>query len=68
MEPNLSRLEGKDLRTLLLWIVIGIVGAVVAFRYFHAAFPEAALDLKVSKSEALETARKFLASNGMLVS
>ena len=67
MEPQLSRLEGKDLRTLLLWIVIGIVGAVVAFRYFHAAFPEAALDLKVSKAEALETARKFLAANGMPV-
>jgi membrane protease YdiL (CAAX protease family) len=64
MEPRLSRLEGKDLRTLLLWIVIGIVGAVVATRYFHAAFPEAALDLKVSKADVLQTARNFLAGNG----
>ncbi len=63
----MSRLEGKDLRTLLLWIVIGVVGAVVAVRYFHAAFPEAALDLKVSKAEALETARRFLDTNGMPV-
>ena len=61
----MSRLTGNDLRTLLLWIVIGIVGAAVAFRYFRAAFPEAALDLKVSKTEALEAARKFLAANGM---
>ena len=64
MEPHLSRLEGKDLRTLLLWIVIGILGAVAATRYFHAAFPEAAVDLKVSKTEVLEKARKFLAANG----
>jgi hypothetical protein len=63
----LSGLDGKDLRTLLLWIVVGMVGAVVAVRYFHAAFPEAALDLKVSKAEALETARKFLAANRMQV-
>lgn len=66
-ENRVSRLTGKDLRTLLLWIVIGIVGALVAFRYFHAAFPEAALNLKVSKAEALDTARKFLATNGMPV-
>ncbi|MBZ5627459.1 MAG: CPBP family intramembrane metalloprotease [Acidobacteriia bacterium] len=63
----MSRLTGKDLKTLLAWIVIGIVGAVVAVRYFHAAFPEAALNLKVSKVEALETARNFLAENGMTV-
>ncbi len=63
----MSRLTGKDLRTLLLWIVIGIAGAIVAIRYFHAAFPEAALDLKVSKPEALAKAQTFLAGTGMSV-
>jgi len=63
----LSRLEGKDLKTLLFWIVLGVIGALVAVRYFHAAFPEAALDLKVSKAQAQQTARTFLAANGMPV-
>ncbi|MGZ4818631.1 MAG: CPBP family intramembrane glutamic endopeptidase [Terriglobales bacterium] len=63
----MSRLEGKDLRTLLFWIVLGAVGALFAVRYFHAAFPEAALNLKVSKGEAQQTARNFLARNGMAV-
>ncbi|MGZ4836569.1 MAG: hypothetical protein ACXVZZ_13085, partial [Terriglobales bacterium] len=63
----MSRLEGKDLRTLLFWIVLGAVGALFAVRYFHAAFPEAVLNLKVSKGEAQQTARNFLARNGMAV-
>ncbi len=61
------RLTGKDLKILLIWILIGIAGAVVATRYFYAAFPEAALNLKISKPEALAAAQKFLTANGMPV-
>ena len=65
----MSRLEGKnkDLKTFLFWIAIGVIGALVAVRYFHAAFPEAALDLKVSKAQVQQTARAFLNANGMNV-
>lgn len=59
-----ERLTGKDLRVLLLWILIGLVGAGVAFKYFFVAFPEASVDFKVSRPAAVEAARNFLAGQG----
>ncbi len=59
-----DRLESKDLRVLLLWIVIGLAGAGVAFKYFFRAFPEAAVDFRVSRPAALEVARNFLTAQG----
>ena len=63
-----DRLTSSDKRTLLLWILLGIAGAVFAQRYFFRAFPEASVDFRVSKSEALERARKFVSSLGEDVS
>ncbi len=57
---NSTRLTSGDLRTLLLWLLAGIIGAGVGYRYFFAAFPEAALDLKVPRVEAEEAAREFV--------
>jgi membrane protease YdiL (CAAX protease family) len=63
-----DRLTGSDKRALLLWILLGIVGVVFAQRYFFQAFPEASVDFKVSRAEALERAQKFVGSLGEDVS
>ena len=44
-----DRLTGSDKRALVLWVLLGIVGAVFAHKYFFRAFPEASVDFKVSR-------------------
>ena len=63
-----DRLTSSDKRALLLWILLGIVGAVFAHRYFFRAFPEASVDFKVSRAEALARAQRFVGSLGEDVS
>ena len=60
----LERLNRNDARVLLLWILAGIAGAFVAYTYFFRAFPEASVDFKVSRTEALSVARQFAAAQG----
>jgi hypothetical protein len=60
----LERLNRNDARVLLLWIFAGIAGAVVARTYFFRAFPEASVDFKVSRTEALSIARQFAEAHG----
>jgi membrane protease YdiL (CAAX protease family) len=59
-----SRLTAPDKRALLLWIVLGIVGAFFAQKYFFQAFPEASVDFKVSRAESLKRAKDFVESLG----
>lgn len=59
-----ERLEARDLKVLLVWILIGLVGAGVAFKYFYVAFPEASVDFRISRPAALEMARVFLTVQG----
>jgi Type II CAAX prenyl endopeptidase Rce1-like len=59
-----DRLTGSDKRALLLWILLGIVGAVFAQKYFFRAFPEASVDFHVSRSEALKRAKAFVSGLG----
>jgi hypothetical protein len=54
-----DRLTGSDKRTLLLWVLLGIVGVVFAQKYFFQAFPEASVDFKISRAEALARAQKI---------
>jgi len=63
-----ERLTGSDKRALLLWVLLGIVGVVFAYKYFFQAFPEASVDFKVSRGEALARAQKFVGSLGEDVS
>jgi hypothetical protein len=63
-----DRLTGSDKRALLLWVLLGIVGVVFAQRYFFRAFPEASVDFRVSRSEALQRAASFLSGLGENVS
>jgi hypothetical protein len=52
------------MRVLLLWLLAGLIGAGVAYRYFFQAFPEASVNFKVTRSAALDQARAFAASQG----
>ncbi len=58
------RLTGTEKRALILWIIAGIIGIVFAQRYFFQAFPEASVDFKVTRQEALNRAEAFLKSVG----
>jgi membrane protease YdiL (CAAX protease family) len=49
---------------LLLWLLAGLIGAGVAYRYFFQAFPEASVNFQVTREAALEQARAFVAAQG----
>ncbi len=63
-----DRLTGSDKRALLLWVVLGIFGALFAYKYFFRAFPEASVNFQVSRKEALARAQKFVSGLGENVS
>ena len=63
-ERGLEKLNASDVRVLLLWILAGIIGAGVAYKYFYRAFPEASVDFKVPRDEALAEARSFASAQG----
>jgi hypothetical protein len=59
-----DRLSGAEKRVLIFWVIAAVVGVVFAQRYFFQAFPEASVDFRVSRGEALKRASDFLASIG----
>src|SRR5690349_24847624 len=59
-----ERLSGSEKRVLLLWVALGIVGTIFAYKYFFRAFPEASVDFRVTRSEALQRAQGFVAGLG----
>ncbi len=63
-----DRLTGSDKRALLFWMVLGIIGALFAYKYFFRAFPEASVNFQVSREEALTRAQKFVSGLGEDVS
>jgi len=63
-----DRLTGSDKRALLFWVVLGILGAVFAHKYFFRAFPEASVNFQVSREEALKRAQSFVAGLGENIS
>ena len=64
--PNraLERLTTRDLRLLMLWLLAGLAGAGIAYRYFFYAFPEAAVQFHVTRAQALAQARGFAVAQG----
>ncbi len=63
-----DRLTGSDKRALLLWVLAGIIGALVGYKYYFQAFPEAAVNLQVSREEAVQRAQQFVAGMGENIS
>jgi len=66
LQPD-ERLNRSDLRTLLIWIAVGLLGVFISFKYFFVAFPEASVDFRVSRTAAVEEARNFLAVQGFQI-
>src|SRR5882724_9154291 len=63
-----DRLTGSAKRALLFWVVLGILGAVFAQKYFFGAFPEASVNFQVSREEALKRAKSFVTGLGENIS
>jgi membrane protease YdiL (CAAX protease family) len=59
-----NRLTSREIRALALWVLVGIVGLWYAHRNFFRAFPEASVNFKVTRAEALRDAQTFLAGLG----
>ena len=59
-----AELSGSEKRALILWVLAGIVGLWYAQRHFFDAFPEASVNFKMTRSEALERANQFVESLG----
>ena len=59
-----QKLTGREKGTLLLWILAGIIGVWFAHRHFFQAFPEASVNFKVTRSDALHRATAFLSGLG----
>jgi len=59
-----ERLTGSDLRTLFFWFIAAVAGALFAFRYSSAAFPEASVNFQVTRAQADERAREFISGLG----
>ena len=57
-------LSGRDKRALVLWVLAGIVGWWYAQRHFFEAFPEASVNFRVTREEALIRAKTFVGSLG----
>ena len=62
---NAIRLDARDARVLLLWLLAALAGAGVAYRYFFQAFPEAAVNFQVTREAALDRARVFVTAQGV---
>jgi membrane protease YdiL (CAAX protease family) len=56
------QLSGSEKRALILWVLAGIAGLWYAQRHFFEAFPEASVNFRVTRNEALERARNFVES------
>ena len=63
-----ERLSGSEKRALLLWVVFGIIGTIFAYKYFFRAFPEASVDFRVTRPEAMKVAQNFVGGLGENVS
>ncbi|HXM99707.1 MAG TPA: CPBP family glutamic-type intramembrane protease [Candidatus Dormibacteraeota bacterium] len=61
-------MTGAEKRALLLWVALGIIGAIFAHKYFFRAFPEASVNFQVSRDQALKNAQNFVSSLGEDVS
>ena len=59
-----ERLDGHDKLVLLFWILAGLLGAGVAYKYFFQAFPEASVQFQVPRGAALDQARQFASAQG----
>lgn len=63
-----ARLTGSDKRSLLFWMALGILGIIFAHKFYFRAFPEASVNFKVTREEALHRAESFVGTLGENIS
>ncbi|MCB9489656.1 MAG: CPBP family intramembrane metalloprotease [Deltaproteobacteria bacterium] len=51
-------------RALAAFFAVGLIGLVLFLAYYHQAFPEASLDIRMTRQEALDAAVKYIADRG----
>jgi membrane protease YdiL (CAAX protease family) len=59
---NSSRLTENDWLLIAICAALVIASIAIVIRYFHAAFPQAAIDFKVDRNSSIPIAERFLAS------
>ncbi|MCL5671089.1 MAG: CPBP family intramembrane metalloprotease, partial [Acidobacteria bacterium] len=62
------KLRAQEYKIIVVAIVVAAVSLVIGIRYFSRAFPEASLTLRVSRTDSLPIAEKFLSSRGFSTS
>jgi hypothetical protein len=63
----MERLDRRDLRFLAVCLLVIACGALLTSALFRKAFPEAAIEFRVNRSQACVVAEKFLANQGLSV-
>src|ERR1700755_567107 len=58
------QLSVREKRALILWVLAGIIGLWYAHAHFFEAFPEASVNFKVTREEAMTRARNFVEGLG----
>ena len=60
----MEKLSKSDVRLIVVCAVISVISVLVVQRYFRIAFPEAAIEFELTREQAAERARGYVASRG----
>ncbi|SVA98071.1 uncharacterized protein METZ01_LOCUS150925, partial [marine metagenome] len=63
-----EKFNQKDIKFIITCLLIGAASTFFALSYFRQAFPEASINLKISKEEGRKQAEQFLANRGWDIS
>ncbi|MBN2000195.1 hypothetical protein JW935_21780, partial [candidate division KSB1 bacterium] len=55
-----TKLERKDLRTIVVCVILASICFFFILRFFYQAFPEASIDFKLTRQQARDIAENFL--------
>ena len=56
-----EKINNKDLRLMIMCFIISIISLFIVQSYFTKVFPDASIQMDVTKDEAHEKAKLFLA-------
>src|SRR5580658_1844970 len=64
-ERRLVKMTKQDWLWPVIFLALGVAGVLVAHHYFFSAFPEASVDLSLTREEVQEKALDFLRGRGL---
>src|SRR5512147_3196522 len=62
---HIEKMERRDWLWPLLFLALGVAGAFTAYKLFHQAFPEASIDLRLTRDEISARSLDFLRGRGL---